>query len=538
MHISIPKVYDAIVIGSGITGGWAAKELTEQGLEVLLLERGSNEIPQVLHKDEAKTTWFKPQENQAPFSEDDYPIQQKCYLFRPETAGYFVNDKRHPYLSPETSPFWWIRGYLLGGRSLSWALQCYRWNNNDFEANVLDGHGIDWAIRYPDVQKWYDYVESFVGISGQKEDWAEIPDGVFLSGMSLNAAEQHFRQCIARDFGRKMTVGRVAFRLFGQEKPTTAWGYDRNAYGKVFSSLNATLPAAFATGRLTIRTDSIVQSIEYDEAEGKATGVVVVDANTKEQHVFKAKTIFSCASTLGTLQLMLNSTSRAFPTGIANSSGALGHYLMDHHFQVGATARFPHLNHLPYVNTHPNNGIYLARFRNVNNENEGEFLRGYAYQGGAYRVDEGKGDWEINLHGFGEMLPRYENHATLHPTLTDEWGIPLLEIKVQMSDNELKMREDMRLQALEMLEKAGGTDLSSFEARAIPGHAIHEMGGAPMGNDPETSVLNAFNQCHDVPNLYVTDGACMNSTAAQNPSITYMALTARACHYAVANMKK
>ena len=552
--------FDAIVIGSGISGGWAAKELTEKGLKTLILERGRS----LEHIKDYPTTNNAPWEfnyrgEVSPEIKKDYPVQSTNYSFDDGTKHFFVKDTENPYSNPENKEFRWIRGYHTGGRSLMWARQCYRWSDLDFEANIKDGSGIDWPIRYKDIAPWYDYVEEFAGVSGQAEGLPQLPDGKFLPPMEMNCIEKHVRKKIEETWSdRTMTIGRAAHLTV----PHNGRGkcmyrnlcYRGCPFGAYFSSQSATLPAATATGNMTLRPNSIVHSILYDEQKDKATGVRVIDGETLETLEFSAKIIFLCASTLGSTQILLNSTSNRFPQGLANSSGVLGHYLMDHHTDVDSKARFDGFEN-EYYNGHRPNGIYVPRFRNVKTKHP-DFLRGYGMQGSGSREGWSRGNdiddlgadfkkaitepgpWTMSFGGFGECLPYYDNKVELNPDLKDKWGLPTLRISCEFKENELAMRKDMAITSAELLEAAGGKDIETTNEKAIPGFAIHEMGTARMGNDPKTSVLNKWNQCHDVPNLFVTDGSCMTSSACQNPSITYMALTARACDYAVKELNR
>ena len=564
MNVAQRQEYDAIVVGSGITGGWAAKELCEKGLKTILLERGGMVEHGSGYVSEQTAPWefyFRGRGNRADF-ERDYPVQRKGGSFGEATSHFYVNDRMNPYTYPEDRPFMWIRGYHLGGRSLIWGRQCYRWSNLDFEANARDGFGVDWPIRYEDLAPWYDYVEPFVGISGQEEGMPQLPDGKFQPAMEMNCAERDFKTRMERAFrGRKMTIGRVANMTRAQNGRSACQFRNQCArgcsYGAYFSTQSATLPPAQATGNLTIRVNSIVHSVIYDEQRDVATGVRVIDAESKQDVEIYGRVIFLCASTLGTTHIMLNSTSNRFPNGIANSSGVLGKYLMDHCFQAGASAALPGNEDTYYYGRRPN-GIYIMRFRNLGNRESRhpDFLRGYGYQGSASRPSWARGmasaglgeelkeslrepgPWTMWIGGWGECLPREENRVELDPEVKDAWGLPALRINCAWSDNEDKMREDMATSAAEMLEAAGARNIQPFINEAAPGLCIHEMGTARMGRDPKTSVLNAHNQAHDVKNLFVTDGACMTSSACQNPSITYMALTARACDYAVNEMKR
>jgi len=562
-YISKKETYDAIVVGSGITGGWAAKELAERGLKTLVLERGRHVEHGKDYVTEDKGAWefhYRGLGNR-PLFESEYGIQSQCYAFGEATQHFFVNDKKHPYMHDADKPFSWIRGYHLGGRSLMWGRQCYRWSDLDFEANARDGFGVDWPIRYQDIAPWYDYVESFAGISGQAEGIPHLPDGKFLPPMEMNCVEHHIKEHVEKAFpGRRMTIGRVAVLTQahnGRERCHYCGPCHRGcSVGAYFSSLSATLPAANATGKLTIRCNSIAHSVIYDEKKDKALGVRVIDAESNEALEFYGRVIFLCASTLGSTQVMLNSTSPRFPNGIANASGALGHYLMDHPYQAGASGEIPGYEDKYYSGNRPN-GVYIARFRNVDEKSKHpDFLRGYGYQGGASRAGWGRGlitpglgaafkqnlrqpgPWQMWIGGWGEHLPRFENYVDLDPTAKDAWGIPVLKIHCAWSDNERKMCQDMATTAAEMLEASGAKNIDSFVLDSPPGLCIHEMGTARMGRDRKTSVLNGNCQAHEVPNLFVTDGAAMTSSACQNPSITYMALTARACDYAVKEMKR
>lgn len=557
IYLQQEDVYDAIVVGSGIAGGWAAKELTEKGLRTLVLERGRPITHSVDYVTEHTAAYERPYRGLGDRKalERDYPVQSKAGPFNAANAHFFVKDTESPYTVGE-GDFLWVRGHQVGGRSLTWGRQCYRWSDLDFEANAREGIAVDWPIRYADVAPWYDHVETFAGISGQAEGLPHLPDGRFQPPMPMNCVEEHVRAQIETHFpGRTMTIGRVA--ILTEAKPGRApchycgpcsRGCSAGAY---FSSLSSTLPAARATGLLTLRPDSIVHSLVYDEAADRVTGVRVIDRETKDEHVYRGRLVFLCASTLGSTQILLNTKTPRFPDGLANSSGVLGHYLMDHPFRAGAGAEMPGFDDAYYVGNRPT-GIYIPRFRNLDAATRHPgFLRGYGYQGSAYRESWTRGlemagfgtdfkaalrqpgPWRMGLTGFGEMLPRRENRVELDPEVVDAWGIPVLRIHATMSDNERAMRQDMADAAAEMLEAAGGRNVTPYVADYTPGEGIHEMGTARMGRDPETSVLNAYNQAHDVPNLFVTDGACMTSAACQNPSITYMALTARAVDYAV-----
>lgn len=557
--------FDAIVVGSGMSGGWAAKELTEQGLKVLLLERGKNITHGTDYVTEGKSNWEMPYRGQVPESivEHEYPIQKQCYAFSDFTRHFFVNDRDNEYITPKDKPFSWIRGYHLGGRSLQWHRQCYRWSDLDFEANLKDGHGVDWPIRYKDISRWYDYVETFAGISGSMEGLPQLPDGVFQPAFELNCVEKEVKKRVEAAYPeRNLIIGRAA-HLTAPTDEQKALGrgqcMNRNecqrgcSFGAYFSSLSATLPAAERTGNLTTITDAIVDRVNYDPERSRVSGVSVIDANTKEGRTYSGRIVFLCASTLGTAQIMLNSVSESFPNGLANSSGTLGRYLMDH---IGFAASSGIFNgHLDkYHSPRRPNDCYIPRYRNVHEQDE-RFVRGFGYQGGAKRLDWQRGTssagvgvdlkstlrqpgpWQFAIEGFGEMLPDERNRVWLDDTKKDQWGIPVLSIECEHRDNEKAMFKAITEDAREMMETAGLTNIETKSQLDPPGLLIHEMGTARMGRDPKTSVLNQHNQAHEIPNLFVTDGAAMSSTACQNPSLTYMALTARASATAAQMLK-
>jgi choline dehydrogenase-like flavoprotein len=552
------QTFDAIVIGSGISGGWAAKELCEKGLKTLVLERGR----MVRHVDDYPTMHADPWDlpgggaltgQQA----QEQHIQRRTGFVDATNAHFFVNDVTHPYT--EVQRFDWIRGYQVGGRSLTWGRQCYRWSDLDFTANAREGIGVDWPLRYADIAPWYDYVESFVGVSGEKLGLAHLPDGQFLKPMELNCLERHARERIEKAFpGRRMTIGRVAHLTEPINGRGTCQYRNRCGrgcpFGAYFSSNAVTLPAAEATGNLTLRPDAIVTSIVYDEARGRATSVRVTDAATRETTEYFAKIIFCNASTVATTVLLLNSTSARFPDGLGNDSGELGHNMMDHHYFVGAMGGYDGFDDEYYKGRRPN-GVYIPRFRNLGDRKETGYLRGYGYQGGAGRgswsdginatgfgasFKDGlfqPGGWGMMLNGFGEVLPDHRNRMFLNPNVTDHWGLPTVSFDCAFRENELVMRGQMQTDAAEMLEAAGIRNITTFDYIGAMGKGVHEMGTARMGRDPKTSVLNAQNQIHAVPNVFVTDGSCMTSASCVNPSITYMALTARACAFAVDALK-
>lgn len=553
--------YDAIVVGSGITGGWAAKELAERGLRTLVLEAGRPIDPRA---DYVMTTqpWelryrgMRDRERQRA----ERPVQRRCYACDEWSEKFFVRDDENPYTTGPEEDFLWIRSRQVGGRSIVWGRQVYRWSDLDFEANLRDGHGADWPIRYADIEPWYDHVERFIGVSGQAEGLAQLPDGRFLPPMDLNCAERVVKEGVARAYGRErvLTIGRCAIlsvdhngRRACHYCGTCERGCTTHSY---FSSLAATLPAAAATGRMTLRPYSVVHSVTVDPRTGRADGVRVIDAQSHEDVELRADLVFLCASALESTRILLNSRSERWPDGLANSSGQLGRNLMDHTMGGGARGVIPGSEDKWTWGRRPN-GIYLPRFRNVTSEHP-DFLRGYAYQGGGGREGWGRGNgmegfgadfkhalrtpgpWTFSFYGFGECLPRVSNHVELDPEVVDAWGIPALRIHCRWSDNERAMLRDMAVQAAEMLEAAGARDVEEFVEDNPPGLTIHEMGTARMGRDPATSVLNGWNQTWDVPNLFVTDGACMASSANQNPSLTYMALTARAVDHAVESMRR
>jgi choline dehydrogenase-like flavoprotein len=554
--------FDAIVVGSGITGGWAAKELTEGGLKTLLLEAGPPIVPARDYTEhvQAYSLPYRGYGNQRKLKAQQ-PIQSQTDDCDEWASKFFVNDLENPYSQDPEKPFTWIRGRHVGGRSIMWGRQVYRWSDLDFEANAREGIAVDWPIRYADIAPWYSHVERFIGVSGQAEGLAQLPDGEFLPPMQLNCAEQHVQAAMAAHWRRErvLTIGRCAILTRAHQGRAAChycgpcWrGCITHSY---FNSIGSTLPAAAATGRLTLRPNSVVAQVIYDEHTDRATGVRAVDATTMRTLEFSARVIFLCASAMESARILLNSTTGRFPTGLANSSGELGRNLMDHPFGAGATGTIPGLREHKTFGHRPN-GIYVPRFRNVT-ERHPKFVRGYGFQGGASRSDWRRGmttpgfgaefkeallrelgPWRFWIGGWGECLPRSDNRVTLDPTLKDKWGIPALHVQCTFGPNERELLKDMQVTAAEVLEAAGSTDIETFNDELAPGLCIHEMGTARMGHDPKTSVLNRWNQCHDVPNLFVTDGACMTSSGNQNPSITYMALTARACDYAVRQLRR
>lgn len=552
--------YDAIVIGSGISGGWAAKELCEKGLKTLVLERGRI----VEHVTDYPTmnldSWdMELRGGLTPEEKQKHHIGMRTGFIGKDTEHFWANDEENPYT--EVKPFMWVRAHQMGGRSLLWGKQAYRWSDLDFKANATDGHGVDWPIRYKDIESWYTYVEKFAGISGEALGLPQLPDSHFLPPMELNCVEKHVKQRIEKDFpGRNMIIGRVAHLtepLNGRGKCQYRNRCSRGCpYGAYFSSNAVTLPAANATGNLTIRPYSIVQSIIYDEKLGKATGVRIIDAETNEAIEYKAKIIFCNASTLGSTQILLNSKSSRFENGFGNDSGELGHNLMDHTYRIGAVGKVEGFDDKYYKGRRPN-GIYIPRYVNLEGGPQSDkFVRGFGFQGGGGRVGaqtpEGQdafgadykdglmkpGPWEFFITGFSECLPYHENQVYLNSEVTDKWGQPTLSIDAEFKENELALNRQIKIDAVEMLEKAGLKDVFGFDKEHYPGYGIHEMGTARMGRDPKTSVLNGFNQVHAAKNVFVTDGACMTSSSCVNPSLTYMALTARAADHAVSELNK
>jgi choline dehydrogenase-like flavoprotein len=559
--------FDAIVVGSGMSGGWAAKEFSEKGMKTLLIERGRHVEHMEDYPTEGTPSWELPNRGRVSKEEldKDYEIQK---LTSPSEANkhFFVKDTEHGYDQPDDKFFSWIRGHHLGGRSITWGKQSYRWSAMDFESNKNDGYGVDWPIRYDDLAPWYDYVETFAGICGNKDGLDVLPDGVFQPAFEFTVVEKVIKERIEAAFeDRHFIMSRAAHLTeptqeqldLGRSKCQFRRECSRGcSFGAYFSSQSATLPAANRTGNLTTVTDAVAHSVTYDPDTGKATGVRVIDAITKEAREYTGRVVFLCASTIGSTQIMLNSVSDSFQNGIANGSGVLGHYLMDHVFQAGATGRMEGYEDQYHSGRRPG-GIYIPRFRNVNGDKQENFLRGYGYQGAAYRRNKiadnyetagyGKdfkndlqdaGEWWYGMTGFGEMLPRYENHISVDHNNLDQWGMPKLTISAEFSQNEKNLQKDIAEEGRRMLEAAGLVDIETWADDPYPGLCIHEMGTARMGRDPKTSVLNGHNQAHEVPNLFVTDGASMTSTACQNPSLTYMALTARAADYAVSQMKE
>jgi len=549
--------FDAIVVGSGISGGFAAMELCKKGYKTLMLERG----PAKQHGDYPTANldpWELPNQNMVTSEEiaQHYFKQNRLSWWVREDHKHLIN-KDSDYDYDEVNRFDWIRGHHVGGRSIMWGRQCYRWSDIDFEANAKEGIGVDWPIRYSDIAPWYDYVETFVGVSGQKEGLPQIPDGQFLPPFPLNCVEEHLRESVAKAYpGRLVTPGRVA--NISQYNPDVHKGTrgqcqrrDRCVrgcpYGAYFSSLSATIPVALETGNLTIRPDSIVYEIVFDPEKGKASGVRVKDRVTGEEMEFTARIIFCNASTVGTTAILLNSRSETFPDGLGNSSGELGHNLMDHHYGMGASGTIEGFEDQYYQGRKPT-GFYIPRFTNISEATQQkDYRRGFGYQGGAGRMNNvptgvlgadlknqvfQPGPYTISMTCFGELLPYHDNKMFLNFDKLDKNGMPTIVFDAQLRENEANLRKHGVQCAEEMLEAAGCKNISSYNQATAVGACIHEMGTARMGHDAKTSVLNKWNQMHEVPNVFVTDGACMTSSGTQNPSITYMALTARAVDYA------
>lgn len=552
------NTYDAIVIGSGISGGWAAMELCKKGLKTLLLERGRDVKHVVDYPTAMLNPWdFKAGLNNTMKDREIDPIQSTAYS--PADKHFYVSDAEHPYV--QEKPFNWYRGYQVGGRSLTWGRQCYRLSDLDFEANHKDGFGIDWPIRYKDLEQWYSYAESFIGVSGNRENLKQLPDGEFLTPMELNCIEKHLGDSIRKnDEHRLLTIARVA-------NLTRGWDHrgpcqNRNLcnrgcpFGGYFSSNSSTIPAAMATGNLTLRPFSIVTELLFDEHQQKAKGVRVIDTLSNEVHEFYAKIVFVNASTIATAGLLLNSVSSRFPDGFGNGSGQLGHNLMDHHSSAGAYGMHEAYTDQYYKGRRPC-GFLIPRYRNLQDDKSLDFKRGYNIQGHGERqewMDKAQsidgfgedfkaqlttpGPWTIWMAGWGECLPYFDNKVSLDNFQKDKWGQPLLKIDFSFRENEHKMMTDIQHTCGEMFEKAGFKNIDTFNYNKPGGSTIHEMGTARMGHDPKASVLNKFNQMHEAKNVFITDGSCMTSSACQNPSLTYMALTARASQFAYEQLKK
>ncbi len=548
------NTFDVIVVGSGISGGWAAKELCEKGLKVLLLDRGRN-VEHPNYPTATKDPWEFTHRNALTQEEiKDHKIQSRHYSYREDNKHFYINDTQNPY--EEINRFDWVRGDIVGGRSLLWGRACYRWSDHEFGANLKDGHGVDWPIRYKDLAPWYDYVERFVGVSGNKDGIDSIPDGQFQPPFEMNCVEKDFKTRLEAKYAtRKAIIGRTANLTAPVNGRTQCQA--RNLchrgcpFGAYFSTNASTMPAAIATGNLTVRPNSMVTKVMYDEQKGKASGVEIIDTETKKTETFYARIIFLNASTVATAAILLRSTSNRFPNGLGNGSDQVGRNLMDHHKGISVSASVDGFEDKYYSGRRPN-PLFIPKFKNVLEPNEG-FFRGYHMNATASRSTarpiaqigadfkealSEPGQWKIRIYGYGECLPYQDNRITLNKEKLDPWGLPMISIDCTFRENEKAMHDDMVKTGIEILTSLGYKDVTDTSEISAPGNANHEMGTVRMGKDPKTSVLNGFNQMHEVPNVFITDGSCMVSSGCQNPSITYMALTARACDYAVKQMGK
>jgi choline dehydrogenase-like flavoprotein len=553
------QTYDAIVVGSGISGGWAAKELTQKGLKVLMLERGRNIEHVKDYVNANKEAWDYPHRGRRTQQMiNDYPVLKRDYPLNETNLDYWVNEKESPYT--EIKRYDWFRGYHVGGRSLMWGRQSYRWSDFDFEANAKDGIAVDWPVRYKDIAPWYDYVEKFAGISGNRDGVPQLPDGQFLPPMDLNCVEKDAAQRLKEYYKgvRSLIIGRTANITVAHEGRTACQFRNKCwlgcPFGAYFSTQSSTFPAALATGNLTLRPWSIVTKVLYDKDKKRATGVEVLDAETNKTYVYNAKIIFLNASTFNTTWILMNSATDIWPDGLGSSSGELGHNVMDHHLGVGASGKIDGYEDKYYFGRRAN-GFYIPRYRNLFGDKR-DYLRGFGYQGSAGRQGWSRdipeiaiggafkdaltepGGWTIGMGGFGEILPDHSNKIMLDKTRKDKWGLNILAFDAELKENERKMRVDMQHDAEEMLTAIGAKDVHGYEGNGVQGRGIHEMGTARMGADPKTSVVNKHNQMWDAPNVFITDGSFMASAACVNPSLTYMAFTARAADYAVGELKK
>jgi len=553
------NVYDAIVIGSGISGGWAAKELCEKGLKTIMLERGRDIVHVKDYVNANKEAWSYPHRGRRTQELiKEYPVLKRDYPLSETNLDYWCSDQDSPYT--EIKRFDWFRGYHVGGRSLMWGRQSYRWSDHDFEANSRDGHGVDWPVRYKEIAPWYDYAEKFAGISGNRDGLDILPDGHFMPPMDMTCVEKDFSTRIKDQFKgtRHVIIGRTANITEPLEGRTNCQFRNKCwlgcPFGAYFSTQSSTLPAAMKTGNLTVRPWAIVTKILYDKDKKRATGVEVLDGETNKTYTYYAKIIFLNASTLNSAWVLMNSATDVWPDGLGSSSGELGHNIMDHHLGVGASGTVEGYDDKYYFGRRAN-GIYIPQFRNVGADKR-DYLRGFGYQGRGGRegyqvapeeiaigVDlkealSEPGPWSLGIGGFGETLPYHENQVTLDKTKKDKWGLNILAMDIEYKDNEKKMRVDMKNDAMEMLTAAGVKNVKGRDGDGTLGRGIHEMGSARMGKDPKTSVLNRYNQIWDAPNVFVTDGSFMVSSSSVNPSLTYMAFTARAVDHAVSELKK
>lgn len=552
-------IYDAIVVGSGISGGWAAKELCEKGLKVLMLERGAPYEHIKDYKTASKTPWeFEHRGMTTRAQREKSPVAHRGFAAAEAVIDAWANEEDCPYT--EVKPFTWWRSYRMGGRSVLWGRQSYRWSPMDFEANEKDGIAVPWPISYDDLAPWYTYVEQFAGISGSKENLSQLPDGHFLPPMELNCVEKDMAERLKKHYHEKrhLIIGRTAnltTAIPGRTKcefRNRCW--EGCPFGGYFSTQSSTLPAAMQTGNLTVRPYSLVTQVLYDPDKKKATGVEVLDTETNKTYEYRSKIVFLCASTLNTAWILFNSATTIWPGGLGSSNGQLGHNLMDHHYNIYAQGTVEGYEDQYVFGKRPN-GFYIPRFVNLAGDKR-DYLRGFGYQGSASREGWSReiaemniggqfkdaltvpGQWTIGAYAFGEILPYHENKVTLNKSVKDKWGLPVLAMDAELKENELKMRKDMQEELKQMFHTLGVKNISSLDNGHVLGHGIHEMGTARMGRDPKTSVLNKWNQVWDCLNVFVTDGACMTSSACQNPSLTYMALTARAANYAVSELKK
>ncbi|UCS95194.1 GMC family oxidoreductase [Echinicola marina] len=551
--------YDAIVVGSGISGGWAAKELTEKGLKVLLLERGQNVEHIKDYKNATKAPWEIPHRGRRTTEMvENHPNLKRDYVLNEQVLDWWAHEDDSPYV--EEKPFTWFRGYQVGGRSLLWGRQSYRWSDLDFEANLKEGIAVDWPIRYKDIAPWYDYVEKHAGIAGNKDGLDVLPDGQFMPPMAMNCVEKDVKERLEKSFEGRRHLINARIANITEPLPGRPGCQYRNKcwlgcpFGGYFSTQSSTLPAAMATGNLTLRPFSIANRVIYDKDAKKATGVEVIDAETMETIEYKAKIVFLCASAFNSTQILMRSATDIWPEGLGSSSGELGHNVMDHHFRLGASGRVDGYDDKYYFGRRPG-GVYVPRFRNVGDDKR-DYVRGFGYQGGASRSGWSRnvgemniggplkealtapGPWSMGMMAFGEILPYHENTIKLSKEVKDKWGMYALVMNAEIKENEEKMRKDMMNDAAEMLEAAGVKDVHTYDSGYTFGQGIHEMGTARMGRDPKSSVLNGNNQVWDAKNVFVTDGAAMTSASAVNPSLTYMALTARAASFAVEELKK
>ena len=549
--------YDAIVVGSGISGGWAAKELTEKGLKVLMLERGGD-YKHVKDYDD-RSVFERETKDKATIADGAVRSDIVTWMLKEQVVKSWVDETKEGKYT-EVKPFRWVRAYRLGGRSTMWGRQSYRWSDLDYEANLKDGIAVDWPIRYKDIAPWYDHVEKFAGISGSREGIPQLPDGEFQPPMPLNIVEKSAKKAIESKYNRRyLIIGRVANLTQPLKGRINCQFRDRCwegcHFGGYFSTQSSTLPAAAATGNLTVVVNALVSKVMYDKDTKKATGVEVVDTETNQTYVYNSKIVFLCASALNSSWLLMNSAQDVWPEGLGSSSGELGRNVMDHHYNLGANGRIDGFNEYNEYGRRPT-GFYIPRFANVGSDKREKFIRGFGYQGAAARADwnagastpgfgadfldkmSKPGPWYMHMNAFGEVLPHHDNRIFLDANVKDHWGLPVLSMDCEIRENEYAMREDMRQEAINMLEAAGAKDINTYDGGHQLGHGIHEMGTARMGRDPKSSVLNGNNQVWDAPNVFVTDGACMTSSACVNPSLTYMALTARAANFAVEELKK